>query len=329
MKKLSVIIPVYNMENYIHKCLNSVIYPNVEDYEIVIVDDGSTDYSPFICEEFAVHYPNLIKFISTPNGGLGAARNVGVEHAEGEYLFFLDSDDYLDENALNEILEFIKEEADIYIFDFAPVTEEGKSLGITSGCDRIGKFSFEEYPELLFCPPNACNKIWKRSFFTQCSISFPGRVWFEDLHTIPKLYPLAKSICYTNKAWYKYLYRPGSITQTKNPSRCIEIIGAVDSVLEYYKAVDCFDKFHNELEYMALYHQVITSTTRVNLIDRKSDIQQKLYSDYVRKFPDYRKNPYVLSMPKKLKLLLFFIEHKMYFAFNITMRLNDIVKGKK
>ncbi len=330
MPKLSVVVPVYNVEKYLRKCLDSVIDESANDYEIIIVNDGSTDSSPSICREYAERYPTLIRFISTPNGGLGAARNVGIENACGEYLFFIDSDDYLAENAVGEMLELINQNhADFYLFDLVSVTEDGRKIGYLKGFDTASCFKFEEHPELLFYPPNACNKIWKTSFFKDNGIRFPGRVWFEDLYTIPKLYPHAETIEYVERPWYQYLYRTGSITQTKNPSRCVEIIAAVDSVLDYYKANGFYHKYSEQLEYMALYHQVITSTTRVNLIDRKSDIQLELYENYIEKFPNYRNNPYVRSMPKKLKLLMFYIEHKMYLAFNLTMRLNDRIKGKK
>ena len=328
MKKLSVIIPVYNMENYLHKCLNSVIYPNVEDYEIVIVNDGSTDSSPFICEEFAVHYPNLIKYVSTPNGGLGAARNVGVEHSSGEFIFFIDSDDYLSDNAIPEIIEVLDDSVDILVFDFVNVTEDGRVLSVVKGSNCDGRFSLESHPEFLFCPPNAWCKIWKRSMFTENGIAFPGRVWFEDIYTTPKLYSKAKSMGYINKAWYYYLHRDGSITKNKNPKRCIEIIDAVDSVINYFKDAGIFEKYYAQLEYMTLYHQVITSTTRVNLIDRKSHIQRQLFENFKEKFPNYKQNEYIKTMPAKLKLLMFYIEHGMYTAFNYTMRLNDAVKRK-
>ncbi|MBQ7896411.1 MAG: glycosyltransferase family 2 protein [Oscillospiraceae bacterium] len=329
MPKLSIIIPVYNMEKYLCKCLDSVIYNDINDYEIVIVNDGSTDTSPSICEDYAKRYPDLINYVSTPNGGLGEARNVGFRHSKGDFIFFLDSDDYLCENAVYEVLDALKDDVDILVYDFVNVTESGKVLSIDKGCNRQGSFTLAENPEFLFCPPSAWNKIWKRSMYAESGISFPGRVWFEDIHTTPKLYALAGKISYAEKAWHQYLHRDGSITKNKNPKRCIEIINALDSTLDYYRENGLFDKYHDQLEYMTIYHQLITSTTRVNLIDWKSDIQRELYDDFVRKFPNYKANPYVKAMPAKLKLLLFYIEHKMYYAFNLTMRLNEAIKNKK
>lgn len=328
MPKLSVVVPVYNMEKYLRKCLDSIIDETIDDYEIIIVNDGSTDSSPAICQEYAEHYPKLINYISTPNGGLGAARNVGTENAKGEFIFYIDSDDYLAPNALREVMDSLQDDVDICVFDFLNITEDGRVLSLTKGSERTGDFSLSDYPEFLFCPPNAWNKIWKRNIFTDNGIVFPGRVWFEDIYITPKLYTKARKIKYVDKAWYMYLQRDGSITKNKNPQRCLEIIDAVDSVLKYYRSVDLFEQYYPQLCYMALYHQVITSTTRVSLIDRNSPIQRQLFEDFLEKFPDYKSVSYVQSMPGKLKLLLFYIEHRMYTAFNFTMRLNNRIKRK-
>ena len=105
MIKLSIVIPVYNVEKYLAKCLDSVIYPALDGYEVIVVNDGSTDGSGAIAAEYAAHYPGLLRLIEQENGGLGAARNTGLEAAEGEFVFFLDSDDSLREKAVPEMLE--------------------------------------------------------------------------------------------------------------------------------------------------------------------------------------------------------------------------------
>ena len=115
--KLSIIIPVYNTREYLAVCLDSVLDNACNDYEIVIVNDGSTDDSGIIAAGYASRYPELIRVITTENGGLGAARNVGLEAAKGDYLLFLDSDDSLSRGALKEMLAAIDGSFDIGIFD--------------------------------------------------------------------------------------------------------------------------------------------------------------------------------------------------------------------
>lgn len=328
MPKLSVMIPVYNVEAYLRKCLDSVIYPELGDYEIVLVNDGSTDSSYDICREYAARYPQLIRLISTENGGLGKARDVGIDAAQGEYIIFVDSDDYLSANALPEMMDALGQDFEMCIFDIRSVNEDGKLLKYIPGCQRDGEFTLESYPELLFDMPSAWNKIYRRSLFTENSIYYPSRVWFEDMYVTPHLYAKAGKLLAIHKPWYNYLQRAGSITNSKNTQRNLEIIPAVDAMLNAYRTEGLFDKYRTQLEYSAFYNQVLTSTTRVNLADWRSDVQDALYEDYLNKFPDYLKNPYVQGMSKKYKLIHFLIRHKLRLCLHTVMNLNNKIKGK-
>ena len=136
--KLSIIVPVYNTAEYLPKCLDSVICPGVDGYEIIIVNDGSTDSSKAVAESYVNQYPELIRLINTENGGLGQARNVGIENARGEYLLFLDSDDSLARNAVPEIMEALRQDYDIFIYDFVFVNPDGAVLSTEPGCRRQG-----------------------------------------------------------------------------------------------------------------------------------------------------------------------------------------------
>lgn len=328
MLKLSVIIPVYNVEKYLRACLDSVLYPEREDYEIIAVNDGSTDGSPAVCAEYAGRWPELVRTVTTPNGGLGHARNTGLELARGKYLLFLDGDDTLSENALPEILETAERDFDICFFDLVSVTESGRALKSSQGCSLEGSFSLESYPELLFEMPSACCKLWRRELFTASGILFPDRLWFEDMATSPRLYARAEKLFSVRKTWYRYLQRPGSITNSASLARNLEIITAVDTVLDDYKALGLYEKYLPQLEYMVFYNQLLTSSTRVNLVDRNSPVQDRLLEDFQAKFPHYRENRYIREMPGKYKLLLSLIERRQHLALNQVMRLNDRVKGK-
>lgn len=328
MCKLSVIIPVYNVEKYLGKCLDSVIYPELGDYEIIIVNDGSTDGSLLLCEDYQRRYPQLIRLITTENGGLGAARDVGIDASSGKNILFLDSDDYLSPNALSEMLAMLDEEFDILFFDIRMVNEEGRMLKYIRGCGIEGEFTLESYPELLFEMPSAWNKIYRASLFKEHGIYYPGRVWYEDMYVTFKLYTKAKKFRSVRKPWHNYLQRVGSITNNANTQRNLEIIPAVNSMLDAFKAAGLYEKYEKQLEYSALYNQVITSIPRVNLADRKSAVQTKLFEDYVCKFPHYRDNRYTQTMSGKYKLILFLIERKCFFLLNAIMRSNNYIKGK-
>lgn len=328
MPKLSIVIPVYNVENYLAKCLDSVIYPELPDYEIVIVNDGSTDSSGAICEDYAKRYNSIIRLITTPNGGLGTARDIGIDAAAGEYVAFLDSDDYLSPNAVPEIMETLELGYDMCIFDINFVNEEGFCFKYVHGCSNEGFFSLESFPQLLFEMPSAWNKIYRRSLFTENKIYYPGRVWYEDMYVTPWLYIKAEKIYSVHKGWHNYLQRAGSITNNKNTQRNLEIVPAVDAMLDAYRNEGVFEKYAAELEYSAFYNQVLTSVTRVNLADPKSDVQDKLVENYIGKFPNYLSNPYLKTLPAKYKLIHFLIRSKMRIPLNMLMKLNNRVKGK-
>ena len=329
MPKLSIVIPIYNMERYLSACLESCLdSARAAEYEIVGVNDGSTDSSWELLRDYERRWPGLIRAVETQNGGLGHARNVGLEAAEGEFLAFVDSDDTLAPGAVGEMLDTLDGSADIVIFDFLSVNEAGRELQQERCCGREGRFTLAEYPALLFDAPNACNKLWRRTLFTESGIRFPRRVWFEDLATTPKLYARAASFRYLPRAWYRYLRRGGSIMHSGNPERNLEIIGAVDSVLTDYRAAGLFGRYEPELCYMAFYHELLTASARVNLIDPKSAVQETLLTDYLAKFPDFRENRYIRQLSAKHRLLLRLILRRERLALHAVLCANEIVKHR-
>ena len=197
--KLSIVIPVYNTQSWLPKCLDSLLPKEAErngagseicpDLELVCVNDGSTDGSGAILRDYAGRYPAFITLIETPNGGLGHARNAGLEAAKGEYVLFVDSDDWLAPGAAEEMLETLNRNpgVDAVVFDLMYVDGEGNELRCMQGTEHESEFSFASDPAFLFSPHNAVNKLWKRELFLASGIRFPDRMWFEDLATVPKL----------------------------------------------------------------------------------------------------------------------------------------------
>ena len=328
MRKLSVIIPVYNLEEYLAKCLDSVILETEAPYEIILVNDGSTDGSGAICEEYGRRFPALITVVTTENQGLGAARDTGIEHASGEYLLFIDSDDYLAPGAMEGILAALDRDFDMLIFDAISVLPDGQEVERICGCKKSGQIRLLDYPGLLLERPNAWNKLYRRSFFTKKGIFFPERVWFEDLRTVLKLYYYAETILYVPEAWYRYLLRPGSITNSRRAERNLEIIDAVDDVVDFYREKGLAEKLWNELEYLAFHSQFLTSSVRANLADWRSPVQEVLMCDFLKKYPNFRANPYVRSMSRGHKLLTFLLLHRMRLSVHLIMKLNNLVKGR-
>lgn len=327
MKKLSIIIPVYNVEKYLRKCLDSAIDPSSEDYEIITVNDGSTDTSADILDEYAKKYPGLIRVITKENGGLGSARNAAIGPAEGEFLYFLDSDDSLSPNAVAEMLDTLRSSTfDICLFDAAAFNEAGKKLEDISGGSKEGSFRFEESPDILLRRMNVGTKIFRRTLFTENGIRFRDREWYEDMSCVPILYALADRIFYRKSAWYNYLTRQGSIMNSGTLARNLEIISAVEATNSYYREHGLFEKYHNELEYMCFYNVLIAATVRVNLVDPDTPLQDRLLEYFTEAFPNYRQNPYVKAAPAKYRLLDQLITARKHRAIHLLMTINDRVK---
>ena len=352
--KLSIIVPVYNTEIWLSGCLDSLLCHEAEtgEYEIIAVNDGSTDSCEKILKEYEQQNPDVIRVITTPNGGLGHARNTGIEAAAGEYLVFIDSDDRLETGSVEEMLQIIGTSSgsfDIAVFDIVHVDENGRHLRRLAGYDREAAphpaesrnhseqrlsmpelFSLEECPTFLFAPHNAVNKIWRSELFKDTGIRFPDRLWFEDLATIPKLCLHAEKIRIIPKPWYLYLQRQGSIMLSgSNVSRNREMILVAESVVDYYREYGRYDRFAPELEYKFFYEEYLSALVRVSLGDPKSPVQAELRDDYLKRFPGYRNNPYYRAAPIRYHLLDHVIRAGKWRAVQRMMEMNNQIKRKK
>lgn len=328
MPKFSIVVPMYNVEEYIEKCVSSILNQTFTDFELIIVDDGATDNSAKKAQKFVDENPEKIKLIHQENKGLGGARNTGLENATGEYIWFIDSDDSIKENALEEINAFIdKNQVEIVVFDYCTTDENDRILETVSCYDKANEvFSLESSPDMLFMTNSAWNKVYKCSLFEKTKVKFPDREWFEDLSTVIKLYPFADRVGYINQCFYCYFQRSGSIMYSKNIERNIEIISAVDSLIRFYKENNLFDKYKDELEYLAVLHIYVLASVRVVKADSKSKLLDE-FREYIQtNFPSYHNNKYVLKMSKKEQLIIKLLDGNQKFVLKNMLRVNDALK---
>ena len=211
-KTISVIVPIYRVEKYLDKCIQSIVNQTYTDLEIILVDDGSPDRCPEICDAWSVR-DSRIRVIHLKNSGVSAARNAGIRAAKGEFLYFVDGDDWIEPTLCEQVMGiFTKHDVDIVTFDCNMITETGEYLG---GTEKLGEgiLSVEAgLKELLLGHINnyACNKVYRRSVFTD--IWFPNRTAFEDMAISYKLFLNAKSIYCLNEKLYNYVQRIDSAT---------------------------------------------------------------------------------------------------------------------
>lgn len=238
MAKLSVIIPVYNVEKYLSECLDSIINQTFKDLEIICVNDGSTDNSLRILEEYA-QKDNRIKIVNKENGGLSSARNAGMNVATGEYYAFIDSDDILDNDAYEKSLEHIND-ADLVHFG---IKVFGDSNYAQRGSDEIYyKIKFKGIQKLnskaiLNSDVSSCNKIFKKSIIEQNNITFPDGLNYEDAEFYFKYVSCSNTAYYLNEKFYNYRRSGDSImSNTFNGSeKAIHHLYIVKNIFEFWQ----------------------------------------------------------------------------------------------
>ncbi len=315
MPKTSVIVPVYNVEGFLEKCARSVLAQTEKDFELLLIDDGSTDSSGSLCQGIAAADPR-VRVVHQENQGLGGARNTGIAQAQGEWLLFVDSDDWLAPDVLEKALAGAeKARAELAVFPFATVDMEGKELAVfDDGLPKGIGLTLEENPDMLLLSPCAWNKLYSARLFRETGVRYPPRVWYEDIRTTLKLLPHGGRVVFLENTGYYYLQRPGSIMNSMQLDRNREIMEAFDDLLGWYREQGLFEKYRGELEYLTVLHVFLTASARVLRADQKHPLLRE-FREYTRElFPDYRQNPYLGRLGKKRRLLLALLERRMYGA---------------
>lgn len=215
-KLVSIIVPVYNIENYAENCIKSLVNQTYQDIEIILVDDGSTDNSGKICDDFAQQH-ELIKVVHKENGGLSSARNAGLDVASGDYIMFIDGDDYIAENAVEILLKHIaNNDADMVQFDyeetFVPYKSTKSSATDTKELVTDLKQMFEKLYLIGGPAASSCTKLYKKELFN--TLRFKEGIIHEDEFLITELLPQVKSILYIPDKLYFYVMRTGSIVKS-------------------------------------------------------------------------------------------------------------------
>lgn len=309
----SIIVPVYNVAQYLPGCMESLLAQDHPDHEIILVDDGSTDgQSGPLCDQYAAAHPALIQVIHQENGGLGAARNTGIAASRGEYLLFVDSDDTIAPHTLSTLARQIQNtHADLYCFGFQYEKDSVRFPGEASRLPTGVPLKLDTCPALLLESPSACFRAWRRGLFTETGIRFPGRVWYEDLRTTPKCLCHAESVVILPDPLYYYLLRDGSIMRNPNYRRNLEILDALEDVRTYLDQAGKLDACQTHLCYLAV-DSVLMAAQRVLMTDPKAEILPEFLRYVQTTYPDYRSNPLLPQLGRKKRLVLKLLEGQHY-----------------
>ncbi len=257
MKKISVIVPVYNVEKYIEKCIRSIMEQTLKEIEIIVVNDGSPDRSSEIIDRL-MKEDQRIKVINKKNEGVSSARNIGIKVATGKYIQFIDGDDWAEKDFLKSMYEFAeKENLDIVVSDYCEDYFDGKKK-IQEGKKKSEKIIFDskEYLKDFFYngdAPAMWNKLFKTSLYKENNIFCPENISMgEDLATTPRLIYFSKKIGYLKKEFYHYRKNPKSITNTTTGINKCQIFQCFDLLDDFFKEKN--EKFEDLLYRNRLHH---------------------------------------------------------------------------
>lgn len=301
---LSIIIPVYNVEKYLQKCLESIIFQLTIEEELIILNDGSTDNSKKICEKYK---GENIKFIDKENEGCSITRNKGVEIAKGKYVWFIDSDDFIEDNSIKEIRKIInKEEVDVILFGCNKL-EGLETKKFIPSRENYTKYTIYEEPDIF---NGVCTKIYKASIIKEKGIKFnPISQMGEDLVFNFKYFFYANKIQIIKKSFYNYLDTGGATT---NLDKRIGIYYSFDEVVDFFKKNNSFDKMKIILkEYYKLhavkipYNFIMYQATKQEF-DKKIEIN-KIRNEMKKRKDLFNSNFYFLQLVYTLKMKIYFI----------------------
>ncbi|MBQ2946740.1 MAG: O-antigen ligase family protein [Bacilli bacterium] len=306
--KLSVIVPVYNVENYLETCLDSLINQTITNYEIIVVNDGSLDSSQSIIDKYQKLYPDKIKSYIKENGGLSDARNYGLKYAKGEYIAFLDSDDYVEYN-MYELMynKAVSQNFDVVACNVKYVYENENKTFLCNSKIYSDLFEEKEIKKLMLdIYPAVWNKIYKREKFQK--FKFKKNAWFEDVEYLYRIFPYISSMGTIDKALINYKQREGAITKTFD-ERLLHQISNWNGIVEYYKKNNLLEKYEKEIEYCYvryLYATLVSHSLNYNNYDFFKKVLDECDKNVKENFPNYRKNKYLYTNGLKGLYLLFY-----------------------
>lgn len=285
---VSVIVPVYNSEKYLIKCVESLVNQTLDNIELIFINDGSTDKSPRILDKYKKKYPLKINIITTKNNGIGTARNTGLMQAKGRYVFFVDSDDYIELNALELMYnEAIKNDADLVICNMDKVYEENNqketiNIDFTNGNLKNNK------KQLIQVPLGPCGKLFLRENITTY---FAEGLKYEDVPFVASAIRNSNNTIKVNKSLYNYVIHSNSETTTMDKR--------VFDILEILKITNkLFEKdlyINEELEYLNI--QLLSRYNLQQKYQKDKTLSNKFlnesFSFLDKNFPKWKKNKYL------------------------------------
>lgn len=310
--KLSIIVPVYGVEKYIDKCLNSLVKQSLKEIEIIVVNDGTKDNSQKIIDKYVKKYPDKIKSYIKENGGQGSARNYGLKKTTGEYIGYVDSDDFVEKDMYKKLYNKAKENNyDIVVCGNYNVSEDYQNKNIDAFINNYNT----DLENIFFGKMAVWNKIYKRDILIKNKLEFKEKVWYEDLAFTLKAIMNSNTFAFIDEPLYDYLIREGSTMNNSNVQRNLEILDAFNDILSYIQH-NKKEEYFSKIEFLAIDHIYISAIVRVLKAEADDKVKRETINkliDYMnKKFPNYKNNKYINTLSKNRKIIYKLINMKMY-----------------
>ncbi len=326
---VTIIVPVYNVEHYLRKCLDSLVNQDYDNkkYEILIVNDASTDKSINVIYEYHKQYSNISVYDLKKNGGVSNARNIGIENAKGQYLMFCDADDYYDTNAISIMMSYVKKEKADFIMANYYITNGINKISVdVSGYFSNMIISREEIVSYMTLTSSA--KLIKKDLFINNNISYPTDLKrCEELSVIPIVAYFANKAVVIKDTLYYYYQRSDSVSNTNSKKTPIGDLDYFDKSFERFVANIDSLKYSQEIEFRAIDHLLYGKS----LVMLKSGVQRKYIvnhiNDFKRKYCKFTRNIYFKKYNIGKKIFVYSLNCKLLFVSKLLAYIHGKLTG--
>lgn len=322
MPKVSILVPIYNVEKYLEQCIESIINQTLKDIEIILVDDGSPDNCPQMCDNYAKK-DSRIKVVHKKNGGLSSARNAGIEVATGDYIGFVDSDDYIELDMYEKMYIIAKENnVDFVMSDYCRVSSEGKvkaTLDIDEGIYNKNKIKKEVFPTLIMSDDinygsllSVCYCLYKRDLFIKNNLMFDDEIKYSEDNLFSSImgYKINSFYYMKGKYFYNYRYNPNSISKTYKVDSWDIYVNMNNKLKDLFLNVEDYD-FRNQLNAHIIYY-AFNCINHVGNSDKSFSYKYKEIKRILntKELKDGFKNFKAGNISTKLKISMWMLKHK-------------------
>lgn len=313
---ISVVVPVYNAEKYLVKCLDSIINQTYKNIEIILVNDGSSDGSLKIINSYKKKYQDKIVVINKKNEGQGVARNEGIKISKGEYLTFVDSDDYIDKNMIFDMLNMaINLNADI-VYTNSMYEDIDNNI-----IEKKNELNADVVKNYILTQSGPCSKLVKKNLIVENNLYFPKLRAYEDIAIVPVWALYTKKIVMLDKCYYFYLIHNGSTMKQINfNEKMYDITDAINNVYSNYSKKKLLKTYNSEIEWLYICHLLHAASLRFLKFNNYKNNINKINVTMNEKYPKWRQNKYYKKCNIKFKIVCNLVSKEQYFILKKILR---------